>query len=106
MGWSIETNNKNQWSIISSVTDSSIAEFNTEKDVVKFIAQEKIYEGKLKAIETLISFPSGWHINGKRVATGSQSHIEYYNWAQSICLLETYGDYYKAIDDKLEELMK
>jgi len=107
MGWSIKTNNKNQWSLFSSVTDDDIAVFETQKELVNFIALEKIYEGKKKAIETLITFPNGWTVNGNRMfVENKQKHDEYYEWLYSITNIETYEEYYKAIDDKLEELMK
>jgi hypothetical protein len=103
MGWSIKTNNKNKWSLFSSVTDSNIATFETQKELVKFIATEQIYKGKLQAIETLMTFPYGRNINDKRSIEGNRDI--YYRWHESILSFETYEEYYGAIGNKLKELM-
>lgn len=108
MGWSIKTNNKNKWSLFSSVTDSNIAMFKTQKELVNFIALEQIYEGKKKAIETLMTFPNKWYVNEERIIADNydEVHKNYFDWLNSITELKTYKEYYKAVDDKLEELMR
>lgn len=103
LGYQIEIKNK-KWSIIDTVTDGIVAEFDTEKDIKIFLANESIYEGKKKAIEILMSFPNQWRINGERQTT--ESGIEdYTKWLLSITHYDTYADYYKAIDAKLNELL-
>ena len=104
MGWSIK-NKDNKWEIWSSITDSVIASFNEEKECVRFIAFEEIYKGKKKAIEELLCFPSGWHINNERQWRNKEQD-EYFEWIKSInenC--DTYKEYYKRIDQKLDELL-
>jgi len=106
MGWKINTNHIDQWSIFSTNTDDDIATFETERDLINFLAFEEIYRGKKKAIETLMTFPSGWTVNNSRMfVENRQKHDEYYNWLNSICDCDTYEKYYKAIDDKLDELL-
>jgi len=106
MGWQIKTNNKDQWSLFSSITDSNIVTFEKQKDLVNFIALEKVYEGKKKAIETLMTFPYGWNVNDERtVGNYGELTKQYYDWLNTISSLDTYEEYYKAIDNKLEELM-
>ena len=105
MGWSIQTNNKDKWSLISSVTDSEIATYENQEELVNFIAMEQVYKGKLKAIETLLTFPDGWMINEK--LTPHNNSEKYFSWHKSVSLIsETYEEYYKAIDNKLDELLK
>jgi len=106
MGWRIKTNNKNKWSLFSSVTDSDIATFKTQKELVNFIALEQICDGKKKAIETLMTFPHGWNVNEvKYIAENHQElNQEYYDWVMEISKFKTYEEYYKAVDDKLDEL--
>ena len=112
MGWQIKTNNKDQWSLFSSITDSNIVTFEKQKDLVNFIALEKVYEGKKKAIEILMTFPNGWTVNDSRIFVGDEGsesrnkHNKYFAWLNSICDCETYEEYYKMIDNKLDELMK
>jgi len=110
MGWQIKTNKENQWSLFSTVTDDNIITFKTQKELINFIALEKIYEGKKKAIEILMTFPNGWNVNGNRMfvedGESRNKHDEYFKWLNSICDCETYEEYYKMIDNKLEELMK
>ena len=110
MGWRINTNHKDKWSIFSSNTDDDIATFKTEKELVNFLALEEVYRGKKKAIEILMTFPNGWNVNGNRMSVKDgksiNKHEEYFKWLNSICDYETYDEYYKAIDDKLDELMK
>lgn len=101
MGWSIQTNNVDEWSVFSSVTDSVIAKFETEHDLKIWLANEEIYKGKLKAIETLIGFPSHWHVNGKR----QHKKTGYYDWLHSILDIDNYEEYHAKIDEKLNELM-
>jgi len=106
MGWQIKTNNKDQWSLYSTVTDDNIATFKTQKELVNFITLEKLYEGKKKAIETLMTFPYGWNVNDKRtVGNFRELTKQYYDWLESINSLDIYEKYYKAIDNKLDELM-
>lgn len=107
MGWSIKTNNKDKWSVYSSVSDSVIAMFNTEKELVNFLALDKIYVTKKKAIELLMTFPNDWTVNDERTITEDRrDKLDlYFNWEKSIFKAETYEEYYKLIDDKLEELM-
>jgi len=112
MGWRINTNHTDQWSIFSSNTDDDIATFKTEKDLVNFLALEEVYRGKKKAIETLMTFPNNWTVNDNRMFVGDEGsesrkkHEEYYEWLKLISKIRTYEEYYKAIDDKLFELMK
>jgi len=107
MGWQIKTNNNDKWSLFSTVTDDNIITFQTQKELINFIALEKVYEGKKKAIETLMTFPYGWNVNDKRIVGNfGESTKQYYDWLNSISLSDTYEEYYKAIDNKLEKLMK
>jgi len=59
-----------------------------------------------------MTFPNGWTVNDDRMFVeeeGSESrkkHEEYFEWLKLIYDCETYEDYYKAIDDKLFELME
>jgi len=110
MGWRINTNHTDQWSIFSSNTDDDIATFETEKDLVNFLALEEVYRGKKKAIETLMTFPNGWTVNNSRMVVeegeSRNKHDEHFAWLNSIYEIGTYEEYYKAIDDKLDELMR
>ncbi len=108
MGWSIKTNNKDEWSLYSSISEGNIETFKTQKELVDFIALEQIYQGKKKAIETLMTFPDGWYVNGKRTFVDNRTELlkQYYDWFMSIVKLKSYEEYYKAIDDKLKELIK
>ncbi|AYP68146.1 hypothetical protein PQE75_gp014 [Bacillus phage vB_BcoS-136] len=101
MGWSIQTNNMDEWSVFSSVTDSVIAKFETEHDLKVWLANDRVYEGKLKAIEILMSFPNHWNVNGerKRIANG------YYEWVRSLDNIDTYEEYHLKIDEKLDKLI-
>lgn len=108
MGRKIITNNKDKWEIFSSSTDSVIAEFETEKDLKEFIVIDGIYEAKLKAIKTLMTFPQGWVVNDKRIfAEANQENSQnYLEWLMKISKeSKTYEEYYTKIDEKLEELM-
>jgi len=57
-----------------------------------------------------MTFPNGWTVNGNRVfvedGDSRNKHDEYFKWLNSICDCETYEEYYKMIDNKLDELMK
>lgn len=108
MGWRIETDNETEWKVISSVVDDVIATFTTEHDLKVWLSLEQEYKGKLKAVETLMAFPSQWMVNGKlSLGVGGGEAIQsYYKWVQSIQEIKTYKEYYEAIDKKLEELRK
>jgi hypothetical protein len=103
MGWFIK-NKKDIWEIHSTVTDSMIDSFDTQKECVKFIALDRIYRGKKQAIEELMTFPNGWSVNGERYF-GKDKSEEYYNWLKTIYDYNTYEEYYEKIDKKLEELL-
>lgn len=105
MGWKIINDKEDVWHIFSSITDDIIATFKTERELIKFIATERIYKGKLSAIETLLSFPDGWTINDNRMFKREKSKL-YYDWHMSILKLKTYEEYYGAIDNKLKELLE
>lgn len=108
MGWSIKTNNENKWELYSSVSESVIASFDNQKDLISFIATEQIYEGKKKAIESLMTFPEGWTVNDERCLLENRIELldKHFEWVKSLCKFKTYEEYYQAIDDKLKELMK
>ncbi|MBE7114438.1 hypothetical protein FT641_18535 [Bacillus paranthracis] len=108
MGWRIETDNKTEWKVISSAVDDVIATFTAEHDLKVWLSLEQEYKGKLKAIETLMSFPSQWMVNGKLSigVSGSEAMQSYYKWVLSIQEIKNYKEYYEAIDKKLEELRK
>lgn len=108
MGYKIITNNKDSWELFSSITDSVIFKSNKEEELVNFLALEHIYEGKLKAIEVLLTFPNRYTINDERMFNdkSKEKTTEYYNWIEKINNdSKTYEEYYKKIDDKLEELL-
>lgn len=106
MGWSIKTNNKDKWNLYSSISESNIATFKTQKELVNFIALEQVYEGKKKAIETLMTFPEGWYVNNNRIFNPQNINREdYFVWLKSIFNYKTYEEYYEVIDKKLNELM-
>jgi hypothetical protein len=105
MGWFIKQK-KNKWKIHSTITDSIIASFNSQKECVNFIALEEIYNGKKKAIETLMQFPHDWTVNGSRYVSENENvYDQYYNWINSINNINSYEEYYKKIDEKLDELL-
>ena len=106
MGWLIKTT-KTKWNIYSTVSDSIIASFKTQKECAKFIAQEKIYEGKKQAIEMLMTFPHNWNVNDSRCFTeeGKEKMKKHFEWLQTTFDAKTYEEHYKMIDDKLEELL-
>lgn len=101
MGWRIETNNVDKWDVISSVVDDVIISFNNEDELKLWLAVDFIYEGKKKAVETLLTFPNNWTINEK---SNRGAGKKYYEWLESLDEFKTYEEYYKAIDDKLAEL--
>lgn len=107
MGRKIITNGEDKWEIFSTITDSVIAEFNTKEGIKRFVAMERIYNSKLEAIQELICFPRGWVVNDERQLNENHEQFEAYDaWYKNILENETtYEDYYKAIDDKLEELL-
>jgi hypothetical protein len=103
MGWKIETNFIDKWEVYSTVIDDVIASFESENELKFWLAQEEIYNGKLKAIELFMVFPSSWTINDERQQQkGSLS--KYYNWIDNLDYEYSY-EKYKKIDDKLNELM-
>lgn len=101
MGWRIETNHTNEWKVISSVVNDVIAAFESEQDLKVWLAMEEVYKGKLKAIETLLSFPNQWNVNGER----QRKEHGYFDWFRSLESVETYEEYYAKIDKKLETLL-
>lgn len=108
MGWRIETDNKTEWKVISSAVDDVIATFTTEHDLKVWLSLEQEYKGKLKAVETLMAFPSQWMVNDKLSlgVGGSEALQSYFAWVRDIQEIKTYKEYYEAIDKKLEELRK
>lgn len=103
MGWSIKTNNKDKWEVLSSVVDDVIASFDNEHDLKVWIAKEDIYRGKLKAIETMMTFPNLWRVNDERVIIHGVLS-KYHDWIEKL-YHNNDEERFKMIDDKLEELM-
>lgn len=108
MGWKIVTNNKDNWGIFSSISDSIIFECDTEQELLKHIALEAVYDGKLKAIERLMTYPNRWTVNDQIMFNSNQEAVEaYYDWYKTINNdSKTYEEYYGKIDEKLEELLE
>jgi len=107
MGKRIITNNIDKWEIFSTVTDSVEATFTSEKDLKYFLAIEIVYDGKLKAIEKLMSFPFHCSINDVDICRDNfEGKEKYFEWYKSESQKAgSYEEYYKAIDEKLEELL-
>ena len=104
MGWSINTNHKDHWEVFSSISESVIATFVTERELKKWLAEEEVYKGKLKAIETLMIFPSEWTINDEyKIIPGNLSN--YHRWCETLDYTNR-ENRLRQIDEKLEELMK
>ncbi len=107
MGRRIITNNVDKWEVFSSNTDSVIAEFKTEAGLKHFLAMETIYDAKLKAIEGLMCYPRGWTVNNKPMISANREQADVYmDWFSDISEKnDTYEAFYKAIDEKLTELL-
>ena len=104
MAYQIEKDSE-KWKVINTITNDAITEFDSEQDVKEFLAYEKIYEGKKDAIKLIMSFPNGFIVNNEyqRIKNGTED--DYTNWLKSINHHDTFTDYYKAIDDKLDQLL-
>lgn len=107
MGRRIITNNIDSWEIFSTMSDSVIEKFETEDDLKRFLALEKIYDGKLKAIEVLMSYPYQYSVNEIMLCRdNSEGMNKYYSWLKlELYESDTYEEYYDMIDKKLEELL-
>jgi hypothetical protein len=107
MGRKIITNSKDNWQLYSTIADDIIAEFKTEKDLKEYIALEKIYDTKIQAIKELMIFPVGWTINEKRVPLLTDEMLNKFNdWLEDLVDIDDNNEYYKNIDNKLNELLK
>jgi hypothetical protein len=105
MSRKIITNNKDIWKMYSTVVDKVVWECNTEEDFKKAIALEKIYDGKLQAIEDFMMYPNGWIVNDKG-SFDRKKHEEYYDWIDDIYANdENIEEDRKKIDAKLIELL-
>lgn len=93
-----------EWKVLNAGTHDIIAKFDSEQDLKEFLAYEKVYEGKKEAIKLLMSFPHGSFVNSKYQRTENGTE-DYTKWLISISHHDTYTNYYKAIDDKLDELL-
>lgn len=107
MGRRIITNGIDKWELFSSITDSVLADFNTEADLKRFLALDSIYDAKLKAIEGLLCYPRNWTVNDvPHYNANAEQFAVYLDWSRAVSKASTtYEDYYKAIDAKLDELM-
>ncbi len=98
----INTNHTDHWELYSTIAEGSLAVFKTKNELIRYIANEKVYEGKLRAIEEMMIFPEGWAVNYQRQVPKSFAFVD---WERE--LLNAPDDqYYKLIDEKYEELMK
>jgi hypothetical protein len=106
--WRIKTNSKDEWTLISAFAGFDIASFKTKKELLHFLAQQQIYEGRKKAVEMLMTYPNRWIINGNKIIADNYDDVyeKYFYWVNSINSKASFPEYYKAIDDKLAELMK
>lgn len=107
MGQTIMTNNKDCWLLCSNQYDL-VEEFASEKDLKSYLAVYHIYSGKLNAIKALMSFPGGFVINDVAYLEDFKEKKvqEYCTWHRNLVMKATNReDYYKGIDDKLNELI-
>lgn len=104
----IITNHKDSWELYSTITDTIIWKFKTEKDLKKFLALEVITEAKIKAIQELLTFPNGRTINGEFIFTNKikKNNEKITSWLKSIRTNpKNYEDYFEKVDKKLQELL-
>lgn len=101
MGRQVRTNG-DKWEVFSTVVDEVVATFDSKQEVAKWFAQEGLYKAKLDAIQTIMTFPNQWFVDGE-YQTGNNS--KFYSWRDKLYNKDTYEEYYKMIDDKFNELM-
>lgn len=110
MGRQIKTTEDGKWQLYSTITESNIAEFDTETKMKKHIAMGAIYDAKREAIKTLMVFPYGFIVNDRRIMNDaglSSNQKECYEWEKELLsTCDTFEEYYKKIDDKLNELLE
>ena len=67
MGYKVETNNKDRWVIYDTNVEEIILECETEQEIKKFLALDRVYKAKIAAIEVLMTYPNRWTVNDVRV---------------------------------------
>src|SRR6478735_3321180 len=101
MARSFRTNNKDRWELYSSIAEGAIGTFKTKEELIAYIAEEKVYEGKVIAIREMMCFPSDWFVNEERQPREMK---EYNDWYNSV-LMAPDEQYFELIDKKYNELM-
>ena len=92
MNYRIETNHIDIWKIINNANNYLIIDFDNERELLIWLRNYHVYEGKKRAIEVLINLSNNY--KGENYST----------WLDSLTHSKTWGELYKTIDDKLEEL--
>ena len=93
-----------KWKVRALDLDRFIYECDTKEEIIHFVANEQIYEGKINAIEVLYSFPEGLTVNGVYYSAVQRTK-DYYHWLDSIAAIKNWNERFKAIDEKLDEMM-
>jgi hypothetical protein len=104
MARSIRTNNKDRWDLYSSIAEGVIATFKTKNELIAYIAEENVYMGKLKAIEEMMAFPSGWHVN-EIYHRNIEDIKAFREWYDNNLLMAPDSERFELIDQKYDELM-
>lgn len=62
MSWLLKHRKKdNKWRIYTTISEGWITHWMTEKEIKEYLAWRDSFDTKLKAIETYMTFPAGWH---------------------------------------------
>lgn len=104
MGRQIRTNG-DKWEVFSTISDTVVATFDSKQEIAQWMAKDELYRGKLKAIETLMTFPAHWVIDGKY---NNGSSRKYYSWIEGVYdrAEKGEGNWYEMVDKKFDELME
>lgn len=103
MMFKVETKNE-KWQALWQHNGEIIQEFESEQELKSFLALQSVYAEKIKAINLLMTYPNQVIVNGK-VETSESGSEEFGAFMDSLSLGQTYKEWHKAIDEKLEELL-
>jgi hypothetical protein len=105
MGRKIYTNHKDEWEMFSTVSDTTVYSSRCKNDFVKQIIKDMIYKTKLQCIQEIMAFPNQWIVNDEFIKT--KDIMKFYEWQKEYLFkTDTDDEYYKIIDEKLDELIE
>ena len=109
MSWLLKHRKKdNKWRIWTTISDGWLTDWLSENEIKEYLTWRDGFDSKLKAIETYMTFPAGWHDKDSHKGFDyleGASKTPFYEWQLEALKLGE-GGYEAEVEKKYKEIVQ